>query len=342
MTILVTGGSGYIGSHICLELLRLGKKFVVIDNLSTSSGDNITSLAVHFKCSIPFYRIDLRDEAKLEEVFKEHEISVVIHLAGKKSVRESVENSLLYYDNNLVATIQLLKTMQKFHCYNLIFSSSATVYGMASKVPILENEPMAPINPYGQTKAMIEQMLMDLARQQQENIPWKIVSLRYFNPVGLDFTGLLREECNEHPENLFPYILKVLTGKLESLTVFGNDYNTPDGTPIRDYIHITDLSKAHIKAIDYLHQSMKDNVYEVFNIGTGKGFSVLNILNIFKQLGYEVKYVIGERRKGDAARVFADSKKAKTLLKWEVEKCLAEMCKDSLVSISRNVQRQFG
>jgi len=278
------------------------------------------------------YEIDLTQDTQIEElekIFKKYAIKAVIHLAGKKSVKESVEQPLLYYDNNLVSTIKLLRVMDKYKCYNLIFSSSATVYGMAETVPIKEDAHISPINAYGQTKAMIEQMLIDISKTKSM---WKIISLRYFNPVGLDAYGHLIEECGSEPENLFPYIMKVLKGTLPKLTIFGNDYNTSDGTPVRDYIHITDLAQAHLKAIDYIFNATETKVYEVFNIGTGIGYSVLYILNIFEQLGYKVNYVIGSRRSGDAERVYADVTKAELILHWKAKKTLVDMCRDSLLT----------
>ena len=330
MSILITGGSGYIGSHICLELLRLGNDIIIVDNLSNSSGDSVQSLRNFFNVSIPFYKIDLRDENGLDTIFLENNIKYVIHLAGKKSVKESIEQPIYYYDNNVSSTIQLLKVMKKYNCFKLVFSSSATVYGGSSKSPISEGANIDPINPYGRTKAMIEMMLEDVVESED---PWKIVCLRYFNPVGLDKSKLLKEEASDLPENLFPYIQKVIRGELEFLTIFGADYPTSDGTPVRDYIHITDLAKAHQKALDFIFKLPEFCIekYHVFNIGTGRGNSVLDIIKCFKAIGVPINYKIGSRRAGDAAKVYANSKKAEKILGWYSEKCLADMCKDTVL-----------
>ena len=325
MSILITGGAGYIGSHVALELLKLNQQIIIIDNLSHSTGANVKALQGEYPQKVTFYETDILSEQQLQNVFSNHSILGVIHLAGKKSVKESFSRSLDYYHNNVSGTLQLLKVMNQYKCYNLIFSSSATVYGIPKKSPISESAFIQPINPYGHSKAMIDKILSDLGE------PWKIISLRYFNPVGLDMSGILKEETEDTPENLFPYIIKVLKGDLEKLTVFGDDYPTRDGSAIRDYIHITDLAIAHIKSWNYLSK-LNSGECDFFNIGTGRGNSVLEILKCFQTLGRPVKYTIGPRREGDAAQVYANPKKAKQILGWESTRCLAEMIKDSLLN----------
>ena len=325
MSILITGGAGYIGSHVALELLKLNHYIIIVDNMAHSAGSNVKALMDKFPDKVLFYSIDILSEQELNNIFSKHSILGVIHLAGKKSVKESFSQSLDYYHNNVSGTIQLLKIMDNYECYNLIFSSSATVYGIPKKSPISESNPIQPINPYGHSKAMIDQILSDLGK------PWKIISLRYFNPVGLDASGILKEETKDMPENLFPYIIKVLKGDLEKLTVFGSDYPTNDGSAIRDYIHITDLALAHIKSWNYLSK-INPGECDFFNIGTGRGYSVLEVLQCFQSLGHTVKYSIGPRREGDAAQVYANSQKAKRILGWESNKCLAEMIQHSLLN----------
>jgi len=325
MSILITGGSGYIGSHVSLELLRKGYSIIILDNLSQSTGKNVEALK-HLYPSLIFLKIDLNDFPSVNQAFTDFHIDSVIHLAGKKSVAESLTHPLNYYQNNVQGTLNLLQAMENHNCYYLIFSSSATVYGIPLQVPIVEPSPIQPINPYGRTKAMIEQILEDLSLTDK---PWKIISLRYFNPVGLDSSKLLREESKSVPENLFPYLLKVLKGELSELIVFGNDYDTKDGTAIRDYIHITDLAIAHIKALEYSKDEMTDK-YQVFNIGTGLGFTVLEIIETFEKIGHPIKYKFGPRRIGDAGKSYADANKAYNILGWETDKSLTEMCLDSI------------
>lgn len=325
MSILITGGAGYIGSHVSLELLRLNHKIIIVDNLSSySTGYNVDALKNKYSDNVTFYKCDIRDYNNLTKIFTENTINCVIHFAGLKSVKESTLDPFMYYHNNVMGTLVLLEVMKNHQCYNLIFSSSATIYGISEKTPIYENFPIKPINPYGQTKAMIETILNDLPA------PWKIINLRYFNPVGLDSSGLLKEESHIYPENLFPYVIKVIKGNLETLTIFGNDYHTRDGTPIRDYIHITDLSLAHISAFNHIDKVLPGES-ESFNIGTGTGYTVLEIIDCFQKLGNPVNYRIGDRRDGDAAESYACSDKAYEVLGWKATKTLSEMCQDSLL-----------
>jgi UDP-glucose 4-epimerase len=336
MSILITGGAGYIGSHIALELSRINKSIIILDNLSQSTGTNVEALRCKYS-GIIFLNIDLRDYCNVDKMFNDFHIDSVIHLAGKKYVSESINNPLDYYQNNVEGTLNLLRVMEKHNCYNLIFSSSATVYGIPSEIAMNELSPIKPINPYGHSKAMVEQILQDLSMTPN---PWKIISLRYFNPVGLDSSRLLRDESESLPENLFPYLLKVIKGELSELTVFGNDYDTYDGTAIRDYIHISDLAKAHIKSLEYSINEMNEK-YQVFNIGTGVGFTVLDIIHTFEKIiedlrwkgNYSInplKYKFVPRRKGDVGKSYANANKAYEILGWETEKTLMEMCLDSI------------
>jgi len=341
ITVLLTGGAGYIGSHICSELCKKNReygfsyyKIVLVDNLSNSNLNNYVKLRDYYKSSqIEFFKIDLRNKSDMDLVFSTHTFDFVIHLAGFKSVKKSVDQPLYYYNNNINSTLVLLEMMEKYSVNKLIFSSSATVYGdvaCAIDGPITENFTVNPINPYGETKAMIEQMLMDMSKTKD----WQFIILRYFNPVGADDNGLIGE-CSptELPENLVPYILKVGSGELDQLTIFGNDYNTSDGTCIRDYLHVSDLANAHLKAMDYLNNINKThkfkNFIKVFNLGTGLGYSVLNIVNMFDQLGIYIPYTFGDRRPGDSQEIYADPKHAKEKMGWEAKRGLKEMCQSS-------------
>ena len=333
--ILLTGGAGYIGSHICSELFArkdIYPRVLILDNLSNSTNTNYLKLCKHYNVDYQLFKIDLCDKEELDRFFRSNLINVVVHLAGYKSVKKSIEEPLSYYNNNLVGTIYLLETMKKYNVRKFIFSSSATVYGEPSHVPIDESFPIHPINPYGQTKAMIEQMLIDLASEKD----WEIIILRYFNPVGADANGLIGENPNGIPENLVPYLLKVASGELEKLTIFGNDYPTPDGTCIRDYIHVSDLAMAHLKAIDYLLENenvsrdkWNDKRYKIINLGTGKGYSVLEMIKSFEEIDVKIPYVFGNRREGDTIEVYANPSLAKNILGWSAKRGLKEMCESA-------------
>lgn len=324
---LITGGSGYIGSHICFELYKTHKNIIVIDNFSTSK-ESVRD-TIHSKCpDIEFYSFNIGNKLLLSNVFTKYKISNVIHLAGFKSISESIKYPLRYYKNNLTETIVLLEVMESFKCTNMIFSSSATVYGNQKDVPINESAVTykKQTNPYGKSKLITEMMLEDLSMNQSN---WNIVILRYFNPVAADKSGLIGEDPKEQPSNLFPHILNVYQGKTDKLTIFGNDYRTIDGTCIRDFIHVSDLAAAHISAIDFIKN--KSSVYEIFNIGTGKWNTVLQIVTKFNELtDNKVPYVFGDRRLGDIDFCFANCSKATSLLKWEAKKNLDDMIRDSI------------
>lgn len=331
MPILVTGGAGYIGSHTCVELLNAGYEIIVVDNLMNSKKESLNRISEITGKSFPFYPIDLLDEQELEKVFSENEIEAVIHFAGLKAVGESVLLPLRYYHNNITGTINLLNIMKKYDINRLVFSSSATVYGMPDRVPISEDFPLNALNPYGQTKLMIEEILTDLYKSDQN---WSIALLRYFNPIGAHESGMIGEDPNGTPNNLMPFITKVAVGKLPVLSVFGNSYPTTDGTGVRDYIHVMDLAKGHLKALEKVSTS---NGVESYNLGTGKGYSVLEMVEAFeKTAGIPIPYKIVEPRAGDAAICFADPTKAKQELGWAAEKGLHEMCDDSWRWQSKN------
>lgn len=321
MTILITGGCGYIGSHVCLELAQLNFDIVVIDSLENSTTGSLKAINKHTNKIIPFYKGKIHDKIVLQNIFANHNIECVIHMAGYKSVKESVLYPEKYYYNNIEGTEILLDIMKKNNCYNLIFSSSATVYGNANGV-CTENSPVGALNPYGETKLKIEQLLDTLDSN------WSIISLRYFNPVGAHKSYIIGEDPKGVPENLVPYIIKVIKKELPTLVVFGNDYSTPDGTPIRDYIHVVDVAKAHVKAYEYLINNKV--THERFNLGTGKGYSVLEIISTFDSLGQKVPYQIGERRNGDSECIYADSSKAYEILNWKAVYGIYDMCKDAL------------
>lgn len=325
MAILVTGGAGYIGSHTCVELLNEGYEVVVVDNLYNSSEKALERVEQITGKKLKFYQVDLLDKEALKEVFDKEQVDCVIHFAGLKAVGESVAKPLEYYHNNMTGTFNLCDVMREHGVKNIVFSSSATVYGDPAFVPITEECPKGKItNPYGQTKGMLEQVLTDLNVADPE---WNVVLLRYFNPIGAHESGLIGEDPKGIPNNLVPYIAQVAVGKLQALGVFGNDYDTPDGTGVRDYIHVVDLAKGHVKAIEKLK---KNEGVSIYNLGTGKGYSVLDVLHAFeKACGKELPYVIKPRRPGDIATCYADPSKAKEELGWVAEKGIEEMCADS-------------
>lgn len=331
MKILVTGGIGYIGSHTAVELLDSNYEIVIIDNLYNSKKETIDKIKQITKKDFAFYEGDVCDKELLKKIFKKEKIDGVIHFAGYKAVGESVKKPLSYYRNNIDSTLSLLEVMEEFNVYNFVFSSSATVYGSPKKLPIKEDFPLSATNPYGQTKLMIEQILKDLSKS---NNKWNIVILRYFNPIGAHKSGLIGEQPNGIPNNIMPYIMKVATGELEKVHVFGDDYDTNDGTGVRDYIHVVDLAKGHIKAIKYL--SVNRGI-EVFNLGTGNGYSVLELINTVSLVNdIKVPYVIDERRTGDIDACYSDASKALEKLGWKAEKGIEEMCKDSYNFIVKN------
>lgn len=324
MRILVTGGAGYIGSHTCVELLNVGYEVVVVDNLYNSSRKCIDRIKEITGKELTFYEADILDYDALDAIFQKEKIDCVIHFAGLKAVGESVAKPLEYYRNNINGTLVLCDVMRKYGCKNIIFSSSATVYGDPAFIPITEECPKgSPTNPYGWTKHMIEQILTDLHTADPE---WNVILLRYFNPIGAHKSGLIGEDPKGIPNNLLPYVAQVAIGKLECLGVFGNDYDTPDGTGIRDYIHVVDLAVGHVKAIDKI---MENPGVKVYNLGTGKGYSVLEIVKAFsKACGHDVPYVIKDRRPGDIAICYADASLAKKELGWEAQYGIDEMCAD--------------
>lgn len=328
MAILITGAAGYIGSHTLVELAKENHDFIVYDNLSNSSMESLKRVEKIIGKSIIFIKGDIRDTAKLEETFTKYKIDSVIHFAGLKAVGASVEQPLEYYDNNVLGTLRLLEVMKKFHCKKIVFSSSATVYGDPASTPILENFPVgATTNPYGTSKYMIERILEDLYISDNS---FKIVILRYFNPVGAHESGTIGEDPNGIPNNLMPFIAQTAVGKREFLSVFGNDYNTHDGTGVRDYIHVVDLANAHVKAIDYINSKQFNIKNSTFNIGMGIGYSVLDVVKAFeKASGKKIPYKIVPRRAGDIAKCYADPSYAKKILNWEAKKDLETMCVDS-------------
>ena len=325
MAILVTGGAGYIGSHTVVELLNIGKDVVVVDNLSNSSEKSLERVKEITGRDVKFYKADILDKAALEEIFEKENIESCIHFAGLKAVGESVAKPWEYYNNNITGTLVLVDVMKKHGCKNIIFSSSATIYGAPAFIPITEECPKGICtNPYGWTKSMLEQILTDIQKADNE---WNVVILRYFNPIGAHISGRIGENPNGIPNNLMPYITQVAVGKLDKLGVFGNDYDTHDGTGVRDYIHVVDLAKGHVKALAKLEKGSGLNIY---NLGTGTGYSVLDMVKSFEKAnGVPVPYVIKDRRPGDIATCYADATKAKTELGWEAENGIEEMCRDS-------------
>ncbi|MGN0453438.1 MAG: UDP-glucose 4-epimerase GalE [Ruminococcus sp.] len=324
MAILVTGGAGFIGSHTCVEMLNAGYEVVVIDNFSNSSRESINRVERITGKGVKFYEADVCDREALTEIFTDNNIEAVIHFAGYKAVGESVKEPLKYFDNNLGCTISLLDVMKKFNVKKLVFSSSATVYGAAEKMPLTEDMPLGTINPYGRTKLIIEDMLRDISAADTE---WTVALLRYFNPIGAHESGIIGESPRGIPNNLMPYISMVAVGKLEKLSVFGNDYKTSDGTGSRDYIHVVDLAKGHVKAIEWV---LSNKGCDAFNLGTGKGTTVLELRDAFvKVTGVDVPFVITDRRPGDFDEVYASPQKAKEILGWQAEYGIERMCEDT-------------
>ena len=324
MNVLLTGGAGYIGSHTAVELIEAGHNIIIADNFSNSNPKVLNRLEEITGKKIVCYEVDVANKESLKKIFEENNIDSVIHFAGYKAVGESVKKPLEYYENNICSTFALLEIMKEYKVNSLVFSSSATVYGMSEKVPFNEEMPTWCTNPYGWTKFMNERILMDMAKAMPE---MSIVLLRYFNPIGAHKSGLIGENPNGIPNNLMPYISQVAVGKLEKLHVFGNDYPTKDGTGVRDYIHVVDLAKGHVKAIEF---SKKNSGVEIFNLGTGIGYSVLEIVETFQKVNnVTIPYVIEERRAGDIATCYADNTKAKEKLGWNAEKTLEDMCRDT-------------
>ena len=326
MAVLLPGGAGYIGSHTAVELLNKGKEIIIIDNFSNSKPEVLDKIKQITGKDFKFYEMDYLDREKLEKVFEENEIEAVLNFAGYKAVGESVQKPIEYYTNNISGALVLLDTMRKYNCKKFIFSSSATVYGNPEKIPLTEDCKVGgTTNPYGTTKLFIEQILKDIYTSDNT---WDICILRYFNPVGAHESGLIGEEPKGIPNNLMPYIVRVANGQLKELSVFGNDYDTPDGTGVRDYIHVVDLAKGPVNALEKLDKEGK-GLY-IYNLGTGTGYSVLDMVKTFeKTTGKKVQYKIAPRRAGDIATCYADPKKAKEELGWEANKTLEDMCRDS-------------
>lgn len=324
MAILVTGGAGYIGSHTCIELLDSGYEVVIVDDYSNSKPDVLERIKILSGKNFTFYEINLLDKEKLEEVFRMHAIEAVIHFAGHKAVGESVAEPLKYYHNNLTGTFVLAELMQAYGVKKMVFSSSATVYGMDNVSPLTEDLPLSTTNPYGTTKVMIERILTDLYAADPS---WSIALLRYFNPIGAHESGMIGEDPSGTPNNLMPYITQVAVGRLDHLNIFGNDYDTPDGTGVRDYIHVADLAKGHLKAVEHV---LTTEQIEAYNLGTGQGYSVLDIVQAFeKATGQKVPYTFVDRRPGDIATCYADVQKAAGELNWKASYTLEDMCRDS-------------
>lgn len=326
MQILVTGGAGFIGSHTLVELYSAGHTAVVVDNLSNSCKESLKRVAELCKVTeIPFYQVDIRDKEGLEKVMTAHKFDACIHFAGLKAVGESVEKPWEYYDNNIAGTLTLIEVLSKHNCKNIIFSSSATIYGEPKEIPITENCPKGVCtNPYGWTKSMLEQVLSDIQKADNQ---WNVVLLRYFNPIGAHKSGRIGENPNGIPNNLMPYITQVAIGKREKLNVFGNDYNTKDGTGVRDYIHVVDLAKAHVSALKAIN---KNCGLEVYNVGTGRGYSVLEVVEAFEKANdLKIPYTIQPRRSGDIAECYCNPQKIENELGWKAENDLEDMCRDS-------------
>jgi len=325
--VLVTGGAGYIGSHTVIELIEAGFEPIVFDNFSNASRESMRRVEQIVGRAVTVVEGDIRSREDLRGVFERYPIESVIHFAGLKAVGESVQEPLKYYDNNVHGTLVLCEVMAEYDCKQMVFSSSATVYGDPASVPIQEDFPLSATNPYGRSKLMIEEILRDLYVSDND---WRIVLLRYFNPVGAHPSGLIGEDPNGIPNNLMPYITQTAVGNLSCLSVFGNDYDTPDGTGVRDYIHVVDLSDAHVKALDYIHSSSFTMQHSAFNIGTGQGYSVLEMVQAFERAsGKEVPYCIAPRRPGDIASCYADPSLAREVLGWEATRSLEEMCADA-------------
>lgn len=327
-TVLVTGGAGYIGSHICVVLLEAGFEVVVVDNLSNSSSIALDRVSQITEKKVAFYKADCRDKTALQGIFNTHPIDAVIHLAGLKAVGESCAFPLMYYQNNLDATFVLLEVMQQFSVKNFVFSSSATVYGDPASMPVNETFPTSATNPYGRTKLMIEEVLADMVKATPETL--NVVLLRYFNPAGAHESGLIGEDPSAIPNNLMPYVTQTAIGKRECLSVFGGDYDTVDGTGVRDYIHVMDLARGHLEALNWLESEATVPCCKAVNLGTGQGYSVLEVIAAFEQASNkQVKYQIVERRAGDVATNYADPTLAKSLLGWTAEKSLEDMVTDA-------------
>ncbi len=325
-TILVTGGMGFIGSHICVSLLEQGHQVIIVDNLCNSNKEVLNRInQITGKAPI-FYSVDLLNEEALSAVFKRHNMDAVIHLAALKAVGKSSQIPLSYYHNNVSGSLVLLKVMEKYEVFNLVFSSSATVYGAKNPIPYVEHFPLSATNPYGRTKVMIEDILQDIFHADSR---WNISLLRYFNPIGAHPSGLIGEDPKGIPNNLMPFITQVAVGQRDRLSIFGGDYPTPDGTGVRDYIHVVDLALGHLKALEKLMASSVKSI-SAYNLGAGKGYSVLNVVSAFeKASGKEIKYSITSRREGDLAEFFADVTKANNELGWQVSRSLDEMCEDA-------------
>lgn len=333
MSILLTGGTGFIGSHTSVELVKSGYNIIIVDNLSNSKRDVIEKISSITGKNIKFYEADITNEDSVDEIFKTNKIKCVIHFAAFKSVGESVSNPLKYYHNNINGLLILLKVMKKYNVNNIVFSSSATVYGDGNTLPINETAKLNPLNPYGRTKLMGENIIKDYINSSENG---KCVILRYFNPVGAHKSGLIGENPNGKPNNLFPYILDVAKGIREKLYIFGNDYNTPDGTGIRDYIHVVDLAKGHVSSVEYMLDNNNSEKVSIYNLGTGKGYSVLNVVECFnseieKYFGLNpITYEFTEKRPGDSSEIYADSTLAEDNLGWTCKYDLKEMVKSSL------------
>lgn len=324
MKILATGGAGYIGSHSCVAFLQAGHEVIIADNYNNSSPEAVKRVEQITGKTVKVYEGDVCDKEFLRKIFRENDIDVAVHYAGYKAVGESARKPLEYYDNNLNSTLSLLYVMREFEVKRVVFSSSATVYGTVKEMPLTENSPIGAINPYGRTKLFIEEIMRDLYASDNE---WSIALLRYFNPIGAHESGLIGEDPKGIPNNLMPYIAQVAVGKLERLNVFGNDYNTPDGTGVRDYIHVMDLGRGHEKAVEYV---MNNTGCEAINLGTGRGYSVLELKDAFERAsGITIPFKIVKRRPGDTDEVYADPKKAEKLLGWKAEKTVDEMCADT-------------
>ena len=324
MAVLITGGAGFIGTHTCVELLNAGEEIVVFDNFANSKMSAVENVKKITGKDFPFYEADMLDRDAMEKIFSENKIDEVIHFAGLKAVGESVEKPMEYYHNNITGTLILTETMRKYGCKKIVFSSSATVYGSPKALPILEDFPLSTTNPYGSTKLMIEQILRDIYVSDKE---WSIALLRYFNPTGAHESGLIGEDPNGIPNNLMPRLIKVATGKMEAMTVYGNDYPTKDGTGVRDYIHVVDLAQGHLAAINWVRNH---NECDAFNLGTGTGYSVLDLIHSLEAVsGKKMAITYTPRRAGDIAACYADPTKAKTVLGWEAKLGVEKMCEDA-------------
>ena len=331
MKILVTGGTGYIGSHTCVSLIESGYDIVIIDNLSNSKREVVDMIEKITSKKVTFYEGDVRDKDLLNKIFDEHKIDAIIHFAGYKAVGESVMKPLMYYRNNIDSTLSLLEVAGEHNVKRIVFSSSATVYGKPHKLPIKEDFPLSTTNPYGATKLIIEGILRDLYKSDNE---WSIAILRYFNPIGAHKSGLIGENPNGIPNNLMPYIIKVATGELKSLGIFGNDYDTHDGTGVRDYIHVVDLAEGHVKAIEKV---LNESGCDAYNLGTGNGYSVLDLVNTFMKVNdIKVNYEIKERRPGDIDACYSDPSYAYEKLGWKAKKGIEEMCLDAYNYVKNN------